>query len=122
MAFAKSVMKAETCHFHSDTVSFLGFIVSAGSIQMDPAKVEAVKDWPVTETRKALQQFLGFVNFYQRFIQGYLSLAHSISSPLQRRGLTPFQVVYGYQPPLFESQEKESSVPSARAPLLDGVI
>ncbi|KAK3554534.1 hypothetical protein QTP70_024444 [Hemibagrus guttatus] len=38
-------VNAEKCQFHSDTVSFLGFIVSAGSIQMDPAKVEAVKDW-----------------------------------------------------------------------------
>ncbi|KAK3536506.1 hypothetical protein QTP86_013826, partial [Hemibagrus guttatus] len=43
-------------------------ILSAGSMQMDPAKVEAVKDWLVPETRKALQQFLGFANFYWRFI------------------------------------------------------
>lgn len=68
-------VKAEKYHFHSDTVYFLGLIVSAGSIQMDPAKVEAVKDWPVPETCKSLQQFLGFANFYQWFIQGYSSIA-----------------------------------------------
>lgn len=38
---------------------------------MDLAKVEAERDWPIPENRKALQHFLGFANFYRRFIRGY---------------------------------------------------
>ncbi|KAF7640827.1 hypothetical protein LDENG_00011580, partial [Lucifuga dentata] len=67
--------KAEKCEFHVSSVSFLGFIVAEGSIQMDPEKVSAVTSWPVPESRKQLQRVLGFANFYRRFIRGYSSVA-----------------------------------------------
>ncbi len=47
-------VKAEKCEFHAQSVSFLGFIVSAGEIKPDPAKVDAVAKWPVPETRKVV--------------------------------------------------------------------
>lgn len=52
-------VKAEKCEFHACTVSFLGYIVTKGNLQMDPAKVSAVTTWPVPENRKQLQRFLG---------------------------------------------------------------
>ena len=61
-------VKAEKCMFSCVTTSFLGSIISAGNISMDPEKVRAVEQWPKPMDRKALQQFLGFANFYQRFI------------------------------------------------------
>ena len=77
-------VKAEKCEFHQRTVSFLGFIVAPGSIQMDPGKVSGVLDWPVPTDRKQLQRFLGFANFYRRFIRNYSSVAaplHVLTSP-----------------------------------------
>ena len=62
-------VKAEKSLFHADTVSFLGFIIAPGSVQMDPAKVSAVSEWPTPDSRKKVQQFLGFANFYRRFAQ-----------------------------------------------------
>ena len=53
------------------TISFLGYIISQGQIEMDPSKISAVAEWPSPPTRKRLQQFLGFANFYLRFIRGY---------------------------------------------------
>lgn len=50
-------------------MSFLDYIIGQGSVQMDPAKVSAVIDWPVPESWKQLQHFLGFANLYQRFIR-----------------------------------------------------
>lgn len=38
---------------------------------MDPAKVEAVQRWPVPRSVKEIQSFLGFANFYRRFIADY---------------------------------------------------
>ena len=61
--------------FHADTVSFLGFIVAPGRVQMDPAKVSAVADWPTPDSRKKVQQFLGFVNCYRRFVRGFSAIA-----------------------------------------------
>lgn len=73
-------VKAEKCEFHVKTVAFLGYIVSEGSIQMDPAKVSAVSSWPVPENRKKLQQFLGFANFYRRFVRNYSTVAAPLTA------------------------------------------
>ncbi|KAF7648310.1 hypothetical protein LDENG_00158670, partial [Lucifuga dentata] len=72
--------KAEKCEFHVSSVSFLGFVVAEGSIQMDPEKVSAVTTWPVPGSRKQLQRFLGFANFYRRFIRGFSSIAAPLTA------------------------------------------
>lgn len=73
-------VKAEKCEFHVPTISFLGYIVSEGQVRMDPAKVSAVASWPVPESRQKLQQFLGFANFYRRFIRSYSSVAAPLTA------------------------------------------
>ena len=72
--------KAEKCEFHVDTVSFLGSIIEKGAVRMDPSKVSAVKDWPRPEDRKQLQRFLGFANFYRRFIRDYSRIAAPLTA------------------------------------------
>lgn len=47
---------------------------------MDLAKISAVSSWPVPENRKQLQRFLGFANFFRRFIQGYSAVAAPITA------------------------------------------
>lgn len=61
-------------------MAFLGYIVAEGSIQMDPAKVCAVTSWSVPENRKKLQQFLGFANFYRKFIRNYSTVASPLTA------------------------------------------
>ena len=59
---------------------YLGYIIAKDSLQMDPAKVSAVTSWATPETRKQLQRFLGFANFYRRFIRGFSSIASPLSA------------------------------------------
>ncbi len=47
---------------------------------MDPAKVRAVMDWPVPDSRTALQRFLGFANFYRRFIRNFSQVAAPLTA------------------------------------------
>jgi hypothetical protein len=64
-------VKAEKCEFNTTKTEFLGFIVSPDGVGMAPSKVTAVTEWPLPRSVKELQQFLGFANFYRRFIPGY---------------------------------------------------
>ena len=66
-------LKAEKCEFP-------GFLVSRGRIEVDPAKTEAVVSWPPPTNRKELQQFLGFANFYRRFICGFSSTVQPLTA------------------------------------------
>ncbi|KAI3362603.1 hypothetical protein L3Q82_001689 [Scortum barcoo] len=63
-------VKAEKCEFHASSVSFLGFIVGRGSLQMDPAKVSAVASWPTPSSRKQLQRFFGVRQLLQEVYPG----------------------------------------------------
>ena len=73
-------VKAEKCEFHASSVPFLGYVVGRGTVEMDSAKVSAVTTWPAPDSRKQLQRFLGFANFYRRFIRGYSSVAAPLTA------------------------------------------
>ncbi|KAK1784688.1 hypothetical protein P4O66_003368 [Electrophorus voltai] len=78
--------KAEKCEFHRKEVDFLGYAIQQGCVGMQPGKVEAVeavKAWPKLLTCKALQRFLGFANFYRRFIRSFSSLARPLTDQLR---------------------------------------
>ncbi|XP_028324820.1 uncharacterized protein LOC114476995 [Gouania willdenowi] len=83
-------VKAEKCGFHLHSVGFLGFVVEEGRIKADPARVRAVADWPTPTNRKQLQSFLGFANFYRRFIRDYSKVA----APLNK--LTSIKVPFNW--------------------------
>ncbi|KAI5606732.1 hypothetical protein C0J50_7543 [Silurus asotus] len=76
------------CEFHRPQTRFLGYVISFRGIQMDEGKVKAVWDWPIPETIKELQRFLGFANFYRRFIQGYSRIAAPLTSLLRGKART----------------------------------
>lgn len=68
-------VKAEKCDFHKDSISFLGYIFESGQVRADPEKIRAVAEWPIPTSVKQLQRFLGFANFYRRFIRNYSRIA-----------------------------------------------
>ena len=68
-------LKPEKCYFEMDEVNFLGVVTSHNTIQMDPDKVDAVTKWPMPTCKKEVQQFLGFCNYYRRFIEGFAKIA-----------------------------------------------
>jgi hypothetical protein len=72
--------KAEKCSFYSDHTEYLGFVIDRDGVRMDPEKANAVRDWPVPQNLRQVQSFLGFTNFYRRFIKDYSTIA----TPLTR--------------------------------------
>ncbi|KAI2659483.1 Transposon Tf2-9 polyprotein [Labeo rohita] len=77
--------KLEKCEFHRTSTSFLGYIISPEGVAMDEKKVEAVLKWPQPRTLKELQRFLGFANFYRRFIRNFSSVAAPLTSMTKRQ-------------------------------------
>jgi len=71
-------LKPEKCKFEKTEVEYLRVIISQNSVKMDPVKVAGVTEWPTLSNRKEVQSFLGFTNFYHRFIQGFSHLAHPL--------------------------------------------
>ena len=61
-------LKPMKCYFKVVTVEYLGFIISADRISMDPVKIDGTSVWPTPINLKEVQSFLGFGNFYRRSI------------------------------------------------------
>ena len=64
-------LRPDKCEFEKTTVEYLGVIISHNSVAMDPVKVAGVAEWPAPTSKKEVQSFLGFTNFYRRFIKDF---------------------------------------------------
>ncbi|THG99007.1 hypothetical protein EW145_g7337 [Phellinidium pouzarii] len=72
-------LKPEKCIFEVQEVKFLGMIIHPDNIHMDPVKLAGIQQWPEPHTIKQLHNFLGFCNFYCRFIPNYSSIAYPLN-------------------------------------------
>lgn len=71
------------CDFEVKMVEFLGFIVGADGVAMEKSRVESIQDWPAPTDYRQVQVFLGFANFYRRFIRNYSKIANPLTSLLK---------------------------------------
>jgi len=72
-------LKLEKCRFTETEIDFLGLIISEGQMRMDAAKLAGIKNWPVPSTVKQIRSFLGFSNFYRKFIGHYVDIVKPLT-------------------------------------------
>ena len=74
----KLYLKLEKCKFEQRWIEYLRVIVSEGWVEMDLVKVSGVAEWPTLWNKKEVQSFIGFVNFYRRFIKDFSHHARAL--------------------------------------------
>jgi hypothetical protein len=74
----KLYLRPEKCKFEKVKIEYLGVIFSHNKVEMDPVKIAGVADWLTPSKKKEVQSFIGFVNFYRRFIPGFSHHARAL--------------------------------------------
>ncbi|TYK29012.1 reverse transcriptase [Cucumis melo var. makuwa] len=84
----KLYAKFSKCEFWLKKVTFLGHVVSSEGVSVDPAKIEAVTNWPRPFIVSEIRSFLGLAGYYKRFVEDFSRIASPLTQ-LTRKG-TPF--------------------------------
>ena len=71
--------KWSKCNFDMEEIPILGVIVGKGQVKIKQDKIKAVKEWKTPTKVKDVESFLGFANFYQRFIQNFSHMAKPLN-------------------------------------------
>ena len=77
-------LKLTKCEFKKTKIKYLGMVITEGKISMDLVKLKGIQDWPAPTTVKAVQSFLGFGNFYRKFINKFSELAAPLNGLLKK--------------------------------------
>ncbi|GJP58286.1 hypothetical protein CLOP_g22992 [Closterium sp. NIES-67] len=107
-------VKLSKSEFALEKVQFLGHMVSAQKVHVDPKKIEAVRTWKIPENVKELQQFLGFANYYNRFVPQYAKLAAPLTNLLKKN--TPYKWEPKHQEAMEQLKQALTSAPVLMLP------
>ncbi len=75
---AKLKLRLKKCDFGKSETDYLGYLVNAEGIKINPKKFEKICDFPVPSTKKQIRRFLGMCNYYSKFIWHYSDYAHCL--------------------------------------------
>ncbi|WVZ11913.1 hypothetical protein V8G54_016443 [Vigna mungo] len=81
-------LQPQKCSFFQSQISYLGHIVANGGVSPDPAKIQAMVQWPTPSCTKELRGFLGFTGFYRKFVRGYTAIAQPLTDLLKKGNFT----------------------------------
>jgi hypothetical protein len=81
-------LKRTKCAFGATTVGYLGHVISEAGIAMDPAKVQAIRDWPTPRSARAVRGFLGLTGYYRKFVHHYGTVATPLTALLKKEGFS----------------------------------
>ncbi|KAJ9522154.1 hypothetical protein QJQ45_005129 [Haematococcus lacustris] len=84
----KLYAKLSKCEFMRYTLKFLGHLVTAGGIAVDPDKVSTIANWPIPQSLQGLQSFLGAANYVRKFVCNFSNIAAPLTNLCGKGGLS----------------------------------
>jgi hypothetical protein len=75
-------VKLSKCEFDKKEITFLRYVIGVHGIRMNNAKIKIILDWPIPKSFKNIQVFIGFANFYRRFILRFSKVICSLTDIL----------------------------------------
>lgn len=79
-------IKGSKCSFGTDQVEYLGHVVNAEGVSVDPTKIECIKQWKQPTTLKGLRGFLGLAGYYRKFVKNFGVIAKLLTNMLKKDG------------------------------------
>lgn len=80
--------KLSKCSFGQKKIDYLGHVVSSNGVEMDPVKIQVVREWPPPTTVSQLKGFLGLSGYYRHFVKGYAAIASPLTDLLAKDAFT----------------------------------
>ena len=77
----------DKCEFYTQEIKYLGVVLTPAGIRMDPTKVQAIQDWERPTSGRditGVRRFIGFCNYYRRFIKGFSRIARPLNALLNK--------------------------------------
>jgi hypothetical protein len=81
-------VKRNKYSFATSSIAYLGHVISAAGVATDPAKVQAIHDWPAPHSARAMRGFLGLAGYYRKFVHNYRAIAASLPALLKKEGFS----------------------------------
>ena len=77
--------KFDKCDFFQKKMQYLGHVISAEGIAIDPKKIKSIMEWSIPKDVADIRSFMGITRYYHRFIEGFFKIDY-LTTSLKKKG------------------------------------